>query len=151
MSNKTKEQAKQHLEDNNLDNVQINSMKDTPYYVSDAMADFALSLSPVSELDDRWNLVQEFKESAEFKRLTLELGIDRESAIIAAGKFIDWYRNTHAQKPQLTEAKVVEILDTIILKAEHAKGFNYKTPSIYEQIAMLARDAKELTAPKRED
>jgi len=110
MKEQTKEQAVQHLEDNNLDNVQINSIKDTPYYVSDVMADFALSLSPVSELEDRWNLVQEFKESAEFKRLTLELGIDRESAIIAAGKFIDWYRNTHAQKPQLTEAKVLEII-----------------------------------------
>ena len=115
MKDKTKEQAVQHLEDNNLDNVQINSIGDTPYYVSDVMADFALSLSPVSELEDRWNLVQEFKESAEFKRLTLELGIDRESAIIAAGKFIDWYRNTHAQKPQLNESvieKAIEIAKT---------------------------------------
>lgn len=109
MSNKTKEQAEQHLEDNKLDNVQINSIKDIPYYVSDVMVDFALSFSePVSDKD-----IGEIVNEIAYKQHCEEQADDFLEKI---WKLKEWLRNTYAQKPQLTEAKVVEILEKHINK-----------------------------------
>ncbi|MCK5343242.1 MAG: hypothetical protein KAR20_07550 [Candidatus Heimdallarchaeota archaeon] len=49
----------------------------------------------MSNHEQRWNLVQRFKKSAEFERLTTELYISRESAIIAIGKFIDFLQDNN--------------------------------------------------------
>ena len=47
--------------------------------------------------ENRWNFVQKFKESDEYKRLTTELGIEEDRVIITAGKIYD-YLNKSSQK-----------------------------------------------------